>query len=268
MNNKSTYPNSVSSPILERFLQAVYQPYKWLIVIPLFGIFTIVFSFFSIISSILISSKAGNFWAFLWGRIVCYIVPIRVFKKGTENIDKKKSYVIIANHQTAIDILMLSGFLGIDFRWIMKKELYKVPFLGFACKKAGYIFIDRKSAKASLESLNEAKQKLVNGTSVMIFPEGTRSGKKEMLQFKRGAFKMAVDLELDILPVTVMNSYKILRKGVINLMPGRAGFVIHSPLAIARYGNDMERLMKDARIILESGQETGIFRNSIKPKIN
>jgi len=231
----------------------IYQPYKWLFFLPFFVVLTIFCATFAAFFSIVISPKVGSFGGVMWGRIACLIAPVMAFVKGKENINKKKSYVIISNHQTLWDILLLYAFLGVDFKFIMKQELRKVPFLGYACYKVGHIYINRKSPKASLRSLNEAKQKLTNGVSVLVFPEGTRSKQKEIQQFKRGAFKVAMDLELDILPVTIVDSYKILRRGVVNVVPGRAGLVIHKPIAIEEFNNDMEKLMDESKKILESG---------------
>ncbi|MCL2074196.1 MAG: 1-acyl-sn-glycerol-3-phosphate acyltransferase [Marinilabiliaceae bacterium] len=230
----------------------IYQPYKWLILVPLFAFFTILFSLSTIIFSFIISPNVGHFFARIWGRVICYITPLKIFVKGKKNITKNKSYVLIANHQTAYDIFLFSGFLPINFKWIMKKELLKVPFLGYACKKAGFILINRSSPRAAIKSILEAKKKLIKGISVAIFPEGTRSGQKMMLPFKKGAFKIAVDLELDILPVTIVDSYKVMRKGFLNVVPAKIGLIIHKPITINDYKNDIDKLMSDARRILEN----------------
>ena len=87
----------------------------------------------------------------------------------------KQSYVIVSNHQSQYDILLMYGWLGTDFRWVMKKELRRVPVLGLACEKLGHIYVDRSDSAAAVASLNAARKKLVNGTSVVFFPEGTRS---------------------------------------------------------------------------------------------
>ena len=98
------------------------------------------------------------------------MTPVFVGAVGKENIAAGQSYVIVANHQSIYDIVVLYGWLGVDFRWIMKKELRKVPGLGIACEKIGHIFIDRSHSKKAMESLNEAKGKLRNGTSLIFFP--------------------------------------------------------------------------------------------------
>ena len=129
---------------------------------------------------------------------------------GRNNITKNTSYVIVVNHQSYYDILLMYGWLNIDFKWVMKKELQKVPILGMACKKIGHLFIERTNSKEALVTLNEIKKKLVNGTSVVVFPEGTRSKDGNLKVFKRGAFKLAFDLKLPILPVTLVGTGNIL----------------------------------------------------------
>ncbi|MDR2928996.1 MAG: 1-acyl-sn-glycerol-3-phosphate acyltransferase [Cytophagaceae bacterium] len=230
----------------------IYQPYKWLVFLPLFVVITIACAVIAVIFSIVISAKAGSWWGMFWGRVICYITPLRISVEGKENIEKGKSYVIAANHQTVWDIFLLYGFLPVDFKWVMKRELRKIPFVGYACLKMGHVFINRTSAKAALHSLDEAKRKLVNGTSILIFPEGTRSGQKEMRPFKRGAFKMAADLGLDILPVTVINSYKIFCPGFFNLLPARSGLKIHHPISINECDGDIEQLKALTRKALEN----------------
>ncbi len=231
----------------------LYQPYKWLIFLPLFIIFSIIFASLAAFFSIIRLPRLGNYFGHCWAKSACLITPVLSFVKGKENIDKKKSYVIVANHQTIWDIFLLYGFLPKEFRWLMKKELRSVPFIGYASEKVGHIFIDRSSPRAAISSLEEAKKRLVDGISVVIFPEGTRSGQKEMRRFKKGAFKLAFDLELDILPVTIVNSYKIMGKGFFNICPARAGLVVHQPIHTAEFHNNIDELMEKVRIALESG---------------
>lgn len=237
----------------KKLLYWLYQPYKWLIFLPLFIMFSILFASLAAIFSIIGFPRLGNYWGHCWAKSACIITPVNSFVKGKENIEKGKSYVIVSNHQTGWDIFLLYGYLPIEFRWLMKKELRSVPFIGYASAKVGHIFIDRSSPRAAIKSLEEAKKRLVNGISVVIFPEGTRSGQMEMRKFKKGAFKLAFDLELDILPVTIVNSYKISRKGFFNIHPSRAGLVVHEPIHTAQYHNNVEELMEVVRKSLESG---------------
>ena len=238
---------------INRLLFWLYQPYKWLVFLPLMLVNSIINATLAAAFSLLVSPRAGSYFGSLWGRITCWITPVRVFVRGKENIKERKSYVIVANHQTGWDIFLLYGYLPIDFKWVMKKELRKVPWIGYASEKVGHIFIDRSSPRAAMQSLDEAKQKLVGGNSVLMFPEGTRSGQELMRPFKKGAFKLAVELGLDILPVTIVNSYKIKRPGFLNIIPAQAGLIIHPMIKTADFGNNIDQFMAQTRSVLESG---------------
>lgn len=229
-----------------------YQPYKWLVFLPLMLVNSVVFAILAALFALVISPRAGSFMGSCWARITCWLTPVNVFVRGKGNIASKKSYVIVANHQTGWDIFLLYGYLPIDFRWIMKKELRKLPFIGYASEKVGHIFIDRSSPRAAMESLNEAKRKLVNGNSVLIFPEGTRSKSQEMRPFKKGAFKLAFELGLDILPVTIVNSCQIKRNGFLNLIPGKAGLVIHPMIRKEDFTDDLNGLITHTRKVIGS----------------
>ena len=134
----------------------------------------------------------------------------------------------------------------------MKKELRKIPGVGFGSRKVGHIFLDRSNRHAAVESLNEAKRKLVSGTSVVIFPEGTRSITGKMGTFKRGAFKLALDLELPILPLTLIGTEAILPNGTARLRPGKAKMIIHEPIQTSEYSEDtIQELMAHSKAIIE-----------------
>jgi 1-acyl-sn-glycerol-3-phosphate acyltransferase len=239
---------------MNRFLKAIYQPYKWLIFLPLMFVVTCLAATLAALFATLVSQRLGSLiGGSYWSRVVGVITPMRVNVIGRRHINKKQSYIIVSNHQSTYDIFTLYGWLGIDFRWIMKKELRKVFAIGYASEKVGHIFIDRSSPKAAYKSLEEAKRKLVNGTSVVIFPEGTRTGTNHLSTFKRGAFKMAFDLDLPILPVTLVDTHKIMGQGFFNLMPGKAKLVIHEPIDIAQFHHREQELVALVRERMESG---------------
>lgn len=239
---------------MKKMYKVVYQPYKWLVYLPLMILLSLLASFCAIFFSLVVSQRVGNrIGGIWWSRAVGFITPMWVKVTGRENIDPKQSYIIVANHQSAYDIFLLYGWLGVDFRWIMKKELRKIFGIGLACEKVGHIFIDRSSPKAAMQSLEEAKSKLLKGTSVVIFPEGTRTGKNQLAKFKRGAFKMAYDLNLPILPVTIVNTHKVMGSGFFNLLPGRVRLVIHQPVDIEQYKGNEEALVDRIRTDINSG---------------
>ncbi|MBK3518489.1 lysophospholipid acyltransferase family protein [Carboxylicivirga marina] len=229
----------------------LYQPYKLLFFLPVFAVSSLLFSFLAAGFSMIVNPKAGSFWGATWARVTGYMTPIFVNVSGRHHIDKKQSYVIVANHQSGYDIFVLYGWLGIDFKWIMKKELRQAPGIGYASHKVGHIFLDRSSPRAAMESIEEAKKKLKNGTSVVIFPEGTRSGSNQMKQFKKGAFKVAFELGLPILPITLIDTYKVYKKG-LNLLPGSVQMVIHQPIDTSAYLEQENELLKLTHSTIQS----------------
>jgi len=172
---------------------------------------------------------------------------------GVENIQPGTSYVITSNHQSLYDIYVLYGWLGVDFKWVMKKELESVPVLGFACKVLGHIYIDRSDTKSAVETIQAAKSKIVNGTSVLFFPEGTRSADGKIRPFKKGAFKMAMDIGIPILPVTINGTRNILPKGSLDLVPGAVTMIIHKPISVEGYHeNNIHELMDRTKMIMST----------------
>jgi len=208
----------------------VFQPYKWLFVIPFAVMNTIVMGSMSAGLAIVFGERIGSLGGVFWAKLIGWISFLRIQIIGRENVDATQSYIIIANHQSAYDIIAIYGWLGIDFKWVMKQELRKVPFLGYACYKLGHIYIDRKNSPDAMKTLQEAKHRLVNGTSVLFFPEGTRTQTSKLKPFKKGAFKMAVDLGLPILPVTLKGLDNIMPTQTVDLMPGKAEIIFHSPI--------------------------------------
>lgn len=237
---------------MKTFFWLIYQPYKWLILFPFIAINTIFFGIMAVVLSLLINQKVGSYvGGVIWARINTMLTPAIIRLSGKENIDKNQSYVITANHLSAYDIFALYGWLGIDFKWVMKKEIKKYPGIGFGSQAVGHIFIDRSSSAEAVKSINEAKKKIRNGTSVIFFPEGTRSKTRQLLPFKKGAFRLAFDLGLPILPVTINGTDKVLPTGTMNLFPGKIDIIIHSPIDIHKYGEGrIGELMKETERVI------------------
>ena len=238
---------------MKKLLWMLYQPYKWLIFGPFLVCATFIIGPLAVGCAALASPKIASIFGVVWARLNSWATPMLVQTQGRENIDKNQSYVIVSNHQSQYDIFVLYGWLGIDFKWVMKQELRRVPALGVACDKIGHIFIDRSNTAAALRSLDEAKTKVVNGTSVIFFPEGTRSRDGHLGKFKKGAFRMALDLGIPILPVTISGTRAILPTRSINLFPGRARMTIHPPVDITGYDTgNLKALMETTREIIAS----------------
>ena len=238
--------------MLNAMLRKLYKIYAWLVFAPLLGLSTVFFGTAAVVLLFflkprLVSALCGKNWA----RVNSFVTPMRVTVIGRENVDPSQSYVIVSNHQSQFDIFVLYGWLNIDFKWVMKKELRKVPAIGIACERLGHIYVDRSNREAALASINMAKQRIVDGTSVLFFPEGTRSRDKRMRPFKKGAFRMALDLQLPILPVTILGTRDILPSDTLDLYPGRATMIIHPPIAIDAYdSNRLNELIERTREVI------------------
>jgi 1-acyl-sn-glycerol-3-phosphate acyltransferase len=181
---------------------------------------------------------------------------MRVKVIGRGNIKKRQSYIVVSNHQSLYDIIVLFGWLLMDIKWVIKEELRTYPVLSFAAEKGGQIWIDRSNPKAAYESLLKAEDKLTDGTSMIVFPEGTRSRTGALGEFKKGAFRAAVELDLPILPITIINTRNILPPETLDLFPGRAIMKIHEPVDTNDYDeSSFDGLISDVKAIIQKGLE-------------
>ena len=237
---------------MRRLAYWLYQPYKWIIVIPIFGIYTVFCALLAIVM-LQFAPNVDGIIGKMWATVVRLLIPMRVEIIGKENITKGESYIFAANHQSAFDIILIYGSLPAQFKWIMKEELRHAPAIGKACEAMNHIFIDRSSARASYRSIQKAKEILTGGTSVVIFPEGTRSKTGKLLPFKSGAFKMAESLELPIIPVTIDGTRNIMGPSISTLMPGKVRLVIHKPIDVKSYEERHDELVEATRSAIESG---------------
>lgn len=236
------------------FLKPFWFIYVVLIYYPLFLLTTIITATVTIIGCTLGDHKKWGFYpAMIWGRVICFITFSPVEVAGRENIVPGQSYVFAANHSSFYDVFLVYGYINRSFKWVMKEELRKVPFIGSACKAAGHIFINRKAMKQALHSIEEAKKSLTNGVSVVIFPEGTRSKNGVTGTFKRGAFKVATEMNLPIVPVSISGSHKILRKGGWFPYPGKLKMVIHQPTILHEDQAHRDEQVESIRQMVISG---------------
>lgn len=244
--------------LMSKIARGLYQPYKWLIFFPFLSLSTFFLSIPALFLTFFFSAKAASLTvAVLWARLNCWVTPVVARVEGKEHIDNNRSYVIVSNHQSHFDILLLYGWLGIDIKWVMKSSLRNVPIIGYVCEKMEHIYIKRSDTKAALASINNAKKKIRNGTSVIFFPEGTRSETEALGPFKKGAFKFAVDMGLPILPITITGTHKILPKHTLDLFPGKVRMIIHPPIEIADdHNNNVNDLMKKSREIIRASLQT------------
>ena len=180
---------------------------------------------------------------FAWG--ILKVCGIRLRVRGRENIQPGQRYVILSNHASYFDPPALVLALRLQYRWVIKKELRKVPLFGLALETSRNLFIDRSRGADALESIKRGVAQLPNGTGILIFPEGTRSLDGKLLPFKKGGFVIARDGQLPILPVTIRGSHQRLPKGHAAFTPGEIEIVIHPPVATGDL--PLDDLMTDVR---------------------
>ena len=246
LKEKKRIKNNKSS--VNKFLKLAYQPYKWLVVIPFLFLITMVLGLICIIVGFVFSQDAANILAVTWSRLCCAIAPLKVIVTGKKNYRHHRSYVVVANHQSMADIPILHGFLGLKIKWVMKKELEKIPIFGAACNQLGCIAIDRSNHKSAIESIEAAKKKLSSKASVLFFAEGTRSRNGKVMAFKKGAFIFAMETGIPILPVTIKNSFEILPSDSLDLTPGTVEILVHQPVYISSANADhMDEIMEKTR---------------------
>lgn len=235
-------------------LHNLYKAYKYLVFFPLLGMSTTALFIIVLTFLFVASERFVQFAGIIWARFNSLATPMFVRVIGEKNIDRSRSYVVVGNHQSQYDIFVVYGWLPIDFRWVMKIELRKVPIIGYYCYKAGHIFIDRSNSKSAIETINAAKSKIKDGTSVFFFPEGTRSDTGKLIEFKKGAFKFAVDMGLPVLPVTIIGTRDILPDRSVDLVPGNATLLIHPPIEIGGYTEkNLGDLAERAKQVIQKG---------------
>jgi len=179
------------------------------------------------------SGNIPHLVARLWGKIQLRTTGTGVQIQGLDHIEPEKSYILVSNHQSTFDIFALLGYLPIQFRWTAKAELFRTPFMGWAMSRIGYIPIERSSPKKAYRSMLRAAEVVRKGTSVIIFPEGTRSPDGNLQPFKKGVFLIALKSQAPILPITIQGTSKIMRKGDWRIYPGQVRIQIDPPIETA-----------------------------------
>lgn len=233
--------------------KALYFIYQWLIAGPIFVVATFLTAIITAVGSLL-----GNkdFWGYYpphyWARFTCILFLMRIKVSGRENIDPKTSYVFVANHQGAYDIWSIYGYLNHNFKWLMKKELEKIAMVGWACKCAGQVFVDDSSISGIKETIAASEKTLRHGMSLVIFPEGSRSWDGKMIPFKRGAFMLAGEFKLPVVPVTIDGSFKAMPRSTYNMTPSTIRLTIHKPIYPGERGFNTKQLMAQCREAISS----------------
>jgi 1-acyl-sn-glycerol-3-phosphate acyltransferase len=192
-------------------MKYLYRLYQLCIVYPVVLAMSIVFSIVTVVGCMV---SNGHFWSYYpgkwWSRAIVRLLLLPVTVEGRENLDPKQSYVFVANHQGAFDIFLIYGFLNRNFKWMMKRSLRKIPLVGVACEVSHQIFVDKSGPSKIRSTYDHAREVLKEGMSVVVFPEGARTFTGHMGKFRRGAFMLADELQLPVVPLTINGSFNIM----------------------------------------------------------
>lgn len=240
-------------------MKYLYRTYQLLIALPLIAIYTIITSLIVIIGC---SLGNGHFWGYYpgkwWAQFIIRILMLPVKVEGRENLVEGQSYVFVANHQGAFDIFLIYGFLCRNFKWMMKRQLRQMPFVGKACEAAHHIFVDKRGASKIRATYDSARQTLQGGMSLVVFPEGARTFTGHMGVFKRGAFMLADDIELPVVPLTINGSFDIMprTRDMKWVLWHPLRLTIHKPIQpIGKGADNIKYLEQESYKVVMSGLE-------------
>ena len=196
------------------FLQVLVSCYFWF---SLFFISAVLFpvSIFLWVTTVLFDRRRFILHQFTcrWSDIILGINPYwKVKVEGREKIDKKEVYIMVSNHQSGADILVLFK-LHRHFKWVAKRELFNIPFIGWNMWLNGYIPIQRSRGRSKLQMMDLAADSIREGNSMILFPEGTRSPDGKLQPYKTGAFRLALKTRTPILPVVLKETHRAIKKG-------------------------------------------------------
>ena len=190
-------------------------------------------------------TKPFKIAAKIWSNFLAITGGMRVKCNGLKNIPKKQGVILVSNHQGAVDIPLLLAKLPLLFVFMVKRELFKIPFFGWFLRKAGHLSVDRGKASSAFSTLNQAQKMLASGESIVIFPEGTRSRDGSLGPFKRGSLLLAIKSKVPVIPIAIDGSFKARKKGSFLFYPTTITLSIGEPIHITHKENpnkeDQER---------------------------
>jgi len=189
--------------------------------------------------------KGFMFWSKVWGYGICWGMGIRIRRTVHPELGAKGPYVFALNHQVALDIPAAGAVMPFPFGWVAKAELAKIPFLGQSIAASPSVFIDRSHPKRSIESIRIAGEKIRDGVSVAIFPEGSRSHSGSLSEFKRGAFLLAIEAQVPVVPVVILNAHELYNEKTRLVRPGVLMIRFCAPIDISGWTRkDIPKLME------------------------
>ena len=240
-----------------------FPPYHWwrtvLFLIPAITLYTIVLGTMSLASSLF--ERRGYFahWcARTWSRLILLTTGVRVSVEGLERLTPGQTYVFVANHQSHYDTPILFSSLPYQLRVIAKASLGNFPFIGWHLRRTGHMLVDR-SRPDRAKIFEWASRLTSNGLSLFVFPEGTRSVTGRVDRFKGGSFYLALEAGLPVVPLSVVGSRHVMRKGWLATHPGDVRLVVHDPIETSGLeGSDPRAFAERVRQIIHPDAEADV----------
>jgi 1-acyl-sn-glycerol-3-phosphate acyltransferase len=171
-------------------------------------------------------------------RVGLALVSVKVEVAGLERLDPNQTYIFTPNHQSLIEVPLFVTYLARNPAYLGKKEIFKYPVFGYGIGLIGVVPVDRSNSPAAVESAKLATENLRRGKSYVVYPEGTRSKDGRLLPFKKGAFMMAIDAGVPVVPITVSGATKIMPKAQVKVFPSTVRITIHEPISTAGYSKE------------------------------
>ena len=216
-------------------------PFHWwrtvFYLIPAVTVYTIVLGTISLFSTLI--DRTGNFahrCARAWARLIVATTGVRVRVTGLEHLETGRSYVFAANHQSIYDIPILFSAIPAQLRIVAKQSLGRIPFMGWHLRRAGHLLVNRRNPGADI--VQKMRRLVGESSSLIVFPEGTRSVDGTVGRFKKGPFLVAIDAGLPIVPVSVAGSRHVMKKGRLMVCPAEVELTVHPPIATAGVARD------------------------------
>lgn len=202
------------------------------------------------VASYLLKPSGEQFkkWGTRWARAILWGRGVSVETAWRADLDPSQPYVFVANHQNEYDIMAMLVALRQPFGFVAKAELEKVPFLGAALRNSPCVFVDRSDPRRSLASIKRAGEHIRDGNAVLVFAEGERSYSRYLLPFMRGAFVLAVEAGVPVVPVTIVDGFRVLHEQWHTARPGTLHVVVGTPISLeGKTRRDIPALMDAVR---------------------
>ena len=216
-------------------------PFHWwrtvFYLIPLVSVYTIMLGSISLLSTLV--DRTGNFahrCARTWARWILATTGVRVKVSGLQHLEPGRSYVFAANHQSIYDIPILFATIPSQLRIVAKQSLGRIPFMGWHLHRAGHLLVDRRNPGPDI--VQKMRRLVSESSSLIVFPEGTRSVDGGIGRFKKGSFLVAADARLPVVPVTISGSRHVMKKGRLMVRPGEVELTVHAPIPTADVPRD------------------------------